>query len=357
MSNLTLTKYFDDYMEYFRKAKILEERVKLGGEDPTGLVGDELMEKVEIYDVTDRQHAGINDMIQDLWFNLEVPKAKFRKTWPSYYDNLESYKILRHKWDRETWLYVWLVHRITGSGASYVQDHGYRNTILPELAKCNNITEMTQFIREYDDAMYTSKGCQIPGFPKVTRADLCTSGIKYAKGGKMYLCEVAPKIINALSNKLDSVESEGRKINIRDIVDWMNSCNQRLKFNRFIFQHSLFAADVSDYYPNLVNEYSPVYYGKNAVEALDLLATTNGTRMNKLERHDTVAKIIQERTGAKPKGVENSLCDYIKYIENQIPKGPFYAHLDRKTLWSNSIISDHPKGRQQWKLNTEHWKW
>ena len=75
-----ITPYFDDYIEYFRKAKILEERVKLGGEEPTGLVGDELMEKVAIYDVTDRQHAGINDMIQDLWFNHKVPKAKFRKT-------------------------------------------------------------------------------------------------------------------------------------------------------------------------------------------------------------------------------------------------------------------------------------
>ena len=48
------------------------------------------------------------------------------------------------KWDRVEWFFVFLLHRITGSGASFEADHGYRNSILPEIAELENIDEINK---------------------------------------------------------------------------------------------------------------------------------------------------------------------------------------------------------------------
>ena len=34
-----------------------------------------------------------------------------------------------------------------------------------------------------------------------------------------------------------------------------------------------------------------------------------------------------------------------------------YEHLDRTKIWNKSAIQDHPKGLQNWMMNTDHWIW
>ena len=67
----------------------------------------------------------------------------------------------------------------------------------------------------------------------------------------------------------------------------------------------------------------------------------------------------QHRTGGHPKDLEDVMCDYIRYVENYIPdnREKTYGHLDRTKIWNASLITDHPKGRQQWMLGTPEWKW
>ena len=76
--------FFEDYMRYLRNAWILEQK-KLGREGyENAVTGDYLMDNVDIYDVTDRQYAGINDVIQDLAQKnhpVHNPKLKFRQAW------------------------------------------------------------------------------------------------------------------------------------------------------------------------------------------------------------------------------------------------------------------------------------
>ena len=64
-------------------------------------------------------------------------------------------------------------------------------------------------------------------------------------------------------------------------------------------------------------------------------------------------------TGGAPRDLEDVMCDYIRWVENYIPdsKQKTYEHLDRTKIWNSSSISNHPKGRQKWKMGTEHWTW
>ena len=357
--DLELTPYFDDFIAYYRKAEILQDKCVLGDAAYTDVgVDDDLMTQVYIYDVVNRQFADINNVVQDVWNGTKTPKVEqaIRKNGDTFLNVLAEFSEKRHVWTRLEYMYAFLVHRITGSAASYVEDHGYRNSVvIREFWKCDTIDQMIEVVRNYEQPMYTSKGCQIPGFPKLTRTDLITSSNTYTAPGKMYLCEVAPILLKNLEQRLTALEADQRRVPIRPIVDAMNQFNSSRKFNRFAFQYSLFVADLSDYY-DVVDGDSKVYYGTAARYTLDLLAKKK-RGMKTLERHDALCELIQEATGAKPKWVEHTLCDYKKFIYNRIPDGPMYEHLDRSKIFGNSCIAKHPEGRQKWMLNTDKWTW
>jgi len=282
-----LTPYFDDFISYYRKAEMLQDKCVLGNAAYTEVgVNDDLMTQVYIYDVVNRQFADINNMVQDVWNGTKTPKIDqaLRKNGDTYLNTLYEFSQKRDIWTRKEYMYAFLVHRITGSAASYVEDHGYRNTILKNFAEADSIHEMVKIVRNFESAMYTSKGCQIPGFPKLTRSDLNTSGHVYTAPGKMYLCEVAPKIIEDLELRLQYCEKNNLRSPIRKIVDWMNEYNSSRKFNRFGFQYSLFVADLSDYY-DVIDGDSKVYYGTAARYSLDLLAKKK-RGIKAIERHD-----------------------------------------------------------------------
>ena len=338
---LTLTPYFDDFISYYRKAEVLQDKCVLGDAAYTEVgVNDDLMTQVYIYDVVNRQFADINNVVQDVWNGTKTPKVEqaIRKNGDTYLNTLDEFNEKRHVWTRLEYMYAFLVHRITGSAASYVEDHGYRNSVVVrEFWKCDTIDQMIEVVRNYEQPMYTSKGCQIPGFPKLTRADLIKSNNTYTAPGKMYLCEVAPDLLKQLEQRLQYCEKNDLKSPIRKIVDWMNGYNANKKFNRFGFQYSLFVADLSDYY-DCVDGDSKVYYGTAARYSLDLLAQKQ-RGIKTMARHDALCEMIQEATGAKPKWVEHTLCDYKKFIYNRIPAGKMYEHLDRTKVFGNSVIT------------------
>ena len=106
----------------------------------------------------------------------------------------------------------------------------------------------------------------------------------------------------------------------------------------------------------MVDGDSKVYYGTAARYTLDLLAEKK-RGVKTMARHDALCELIQEATGAKPKWVEHTLCDYKKFIYNRIPAGAMYEHLDRTKVFGNSCVTNHPEGRQRWMLNTDKWVW
>lgn len=340
--------YFEDFLLYAAKAKSVQNKCNLGGAPYIGSCGDDLIENVTIYDTVERKHAGFQNMIQDLWFADNAPK--YYKWNQDHQVRSQGYRHLHETWSRREWLFVFLTHRITGSGASFEVDHGYRNTILPELAKLKTAPEMVGWIRSYSGVMYTSIGNQIPAFPKPRG--------EYKTGGKVYFGEYALQLVDDVWEFVDDINSTGRKANIREIVDFMCGWNRQRGMKAFHFQYTATVADLADYYTDIVEESSHMYYGKNAQEAMDLFASKIG-RINKAQFYDVVMEEAKIKTGGYPKDLEDVMCDYIRFVENYIPdnREKTYANLDRTKIWNTSIIKNHPKGRQKWMLGTTQWKW
>jgi hypothetical protein len=350
MSKIKTNIYFDDFILYYDKAKRVQKDCNLGGKSYLGSCGDDLIENVTIYDTVERKHAGFQNFLQDLWFGTSAPKyyklSEEKKEKNKFYDNLHE------RLGRREWLYIFLTHRITGSGASFESDHGYRNSILHKLVEDNihHVGHMLTAIRFHESVMYTSIGNQIPAFPKPK--------LGYSTGGKLYFGQYSIPIVDSIWKFIDKVNDAGRKVNIRELVDFMCEWNRSNGIKRFHFQYTAVAADLADYYPNLVDETSHMYYGKNAKEAMDLFAEKVG-KVSKAEYYDLVMESAKSKTGGHPKDLEDVMCDYIRYVENYVPdnKQKTYSHIDRKKIWNNSLIVDHPKGRQKWKLNTDSWEW
>lgn len=348
MTEIKTNKYFEDFLLYYDMAKKVQEECNLGGSPYVGSCGDDLIENITIYDTVERKHAGFQNMLQDLWFGSKAPK--YYKWDKEHQARSQSYDTLHEKFDKVDWLYLFLTHRITGSGASFEADHGYRNTIIPQLADQKNIFGMVNFIRFWESPMYTSIGNQIPPFPK--------PAMGYKTGGKLYFGQYSVSLVQDTWKFIDNINSSGRKATIREIVDYMCEWNKEKGMKRFHFQYTAVAADLADYYPDFVDEASHMYYGKNAQEAMDLFAD-KPSGVSKSKFYDFVMEESQKATGGHPKDLEDVMCDYIRYVENYIPdnKQKTYAHIDREKIWNNSIIVDHPKGRQKWMLNTEKWIW
>ena len=91
---------------------------------------------------------------------------------------------------------------------------------------------------------------------------------------------------------------------------------------------------------------------------MDMFAEKLG-RYKKDLYYDYVMEAAVRDTGGAPRDLEDVMCDYIRWVENYIPdnKQKTYEHLDRTAIWNTSSITNHPKGRQQWKIGTEHWIW
>ena len=356
---IRLNEYYRDFLAYYQKAKQVQQHCNLGGYPYIGSCGDDLIENVTIYDTVERQHAGFQNMLQDLWFGSKAPK--YYKWTNEHKARNDSYNDQHSFWTRREWLWIFMFHRITGSGASFEEDHGYRNTVIPHLAKLKTCEEMAEWVKNNDDIpMFTSIGNQIPMFPsKYLWESLNKSGSDYKTPGKLWLSECMTDLVDDTWGFIDRVvTNENRKANIRELVDYMCEWNRERGMKRFHFQFTATAADLADYYQDLVEPLSHMYYGKNAKESMDMFAEKLG-RYKKDLYYDYVMEAAVKDTGGAPRDLEDVMCDYIRWVENYIPdsKQKTYEHLDRTKIWNSSTITNHPKGRQKWKLGTDQWEW
>jgi hypothetical protein len=298
------TKYYDDFLQYFSKAKLLEE-----GKHP---VGDPLMDTVPIYDCVHRRCAGFSNVLEDI-----MRKGKMH--------------LMRGKTFKET-LTVFLIHRLTGSGASFEHDHGYRNScIFDMLESCQNSSEWVDFLITYKKPMFTTLGNQTPLFPKPEPP--------YKKGSQVYFTKYLEPIVSDFADFLDLLGQSS----ICDAVDFCLDWHKRNGIKRFLFVLTAFVIDVAEYFPEKVNPDSDVYLGKNSIEALELIF---GHRFKSQKLHDVAIRHLIKATGSvnTPYDMEDVVCDYIRYVENYLPKKGYEEH--KESLLNNSLVKDHPKGRQ-----------
>ena len=155
---------FSEY--YYPRAKWLQQNCNWGklsylGSEATSAVNDPLMQSIDIYDCYTRDAAGFSNVIQDLRLMTNTPK------WHHQDDNrrrlIESYDT--HNWDTKTWFFVYLCHRMTGSGASFTRDHGYRNNAVQYWGSLRDIKDMKDhmiYLKSLGKPLFTSIGNQPP---------------------------------------------------------------------------------------------------------------------------------------------------------------------------------------------------
>ena len=335
------TKYYDEFLRYFQMAKTQQEECNLGRlKHSESSVPDDLMKHVELYDVVERKYAGFSQIVNDVFYGWSEDHPYWNKMKEGLMTQQretisKNWEGKRQTFDLKEWLYLFLFHRLTGSGINYAyKPSGYYNTLLSDMHVADNIDQMVEVIKGTKRTFYTSVGYQFPSFPKPIEG--------YKRGGDYFLCEYVPQLSYDLAYFLEN----GDKKDLREVGDFMFKWNTNRGLRAFRFQYAAVIADIADWFPDFVNRESPFYYGTNAIECIGYLATKS-TKMQKEVYLDSVMMKIYEDTGSFPYNAEDVACDSIRWIENYVKPGGDYDHLDFDHVWNSSSIKDHPYGRQK----------
>lgn len=327
--NLHPTPYAVEALAYWHRAAKLQKR-QLGLIPSNSSTGDKLMDSVPIYDTVQRRYAGFSNVLEQLRYGVNAPKIA---------RNIQAARNFpRFAGGDVEWMYVCLVHRLTGSGASFEHDHGWRNTLVPQMAARPFFDDMTQFVFLHPGPCFTSIGNQTPAFPKKTDKLVRTAG-------QQYIADVAPELVKHVWGWLNKFSSLGRKPGIKDVVD--EACRWQVErgYKRFMFCFTAWAMDLAEYLPRLVNPNSDVYHGANAREAMEVCFRPIGV-MTKQEFYDRATRVFSDITGTHPMDVEDAApgCDLIRWLENYLPKNGYTNQEDK--IWNSSSLRYH-KGRQR----------
>ena len=337
MSKIVETIYWEDFKKYYFKAAKLQ-TINVNSENGRNTsedlhVDDPLQHHITIYDTVDREFAGFSNAIQQIWYGSKNPKkwqidARF-----------DAYNL--HTMD---WFFLFMIHRVTGSGASFSYDHGFRNSILSDMAlEADNMIHMRNYVLNQMKSgrpIFTSIGNQIPQFPKPTD--------QYPRGSQLYIAEYMPYLVKDFYTHLSY---NPLSMSIRDGVDWINEWHKLNGLKCFHFVMTAFVMDVAQYFPDLIDPWSRVNYGSNAIQALNLLFDNNGYKqkdfldaaMDKLcdEFRSPYDPRDWEKSMGKGFSLEDVACDYVRYVECYVPKG--YEHLEVWQVTNNSLVPNHPK--------------
>ena len=337
MPQITETIYWEDFKKYYDKAAILQ-NINIAspkGRDTTEdlHVDDPLQHYITIYDTVDREFAGFSNAIQQIWYGSNNPKK-----W-QVDSRFDGYNL--HAMD---WFYLFMIHRVTGSGASFSYDHGFRNSILADMAlKTDNMIHMRNYVlseMKTGRPIFTSIGNQIPQFPK--------PNAEYPRGSQLYISEYMPHLVKDFYTYLSY---NPLTMSIRDGVNWINEWHKSQGLKCFHFVMTAFVMDVAQYFPTLIDPWGQVNYGSNAIKALNLIFKNEGYKqkdfldaaMDKIcnEFRSPYDMRDHERNLGKGLSLEDVACDYVRYVGCYVPKG--YEHLKPWQVTNKSAIPHHKK--------------
>ena len=330
-----MTEYYDDFIYYVDIATWQHDNCNLGRVPYTDTpVNDELIRNVHLYDVVERKYAGFTQILLDMWYDKHSHPYKHKLS----AERLQLIEQYDQDWGMREWMFVFFVHRLTGSGINYAKNpSGYHNSILLHFSGCETVDDMVDLIKNYDSTMFTSGGYQIAPFPKPPA--------EYKRAGVYFMCEILPDLVTSF---VDFATNKTR--DFRPLMDWLITYNRAHGCKAFNFIYAAVLADMADFYPEHVNKESHFFYGSNAIECLSYLAR-KPKRTNTLSFLDGLTDKIREDTGMLPYNSEDVACDYIRWVENYINAKSDYSHLNLDSVWNSSAITNHPYGRQRQMLS------
>lgn len=323
------TSFFVDFVNYYNKARILQKKnICLLPKDLK--VNDPLMDSVSIYDTINRKYAGFSKALEDIHGVRTLIE-------------LSRYNNYTNRIDLNTFQFLHLFHRFTGSGASFQprllpdgsinpKEHGYCNNKVEHLAAvaCLNPNNPIEKIREYivqcKEPMVTSTGNQPPSLKNGDPS-------KYRLAQQYYFDNFAESFIKDFLNYAEA----HKPLTIKQGVDYSCAWHKSRGFKQWHFVLTAFVMDTAEYYPTLVDPSSHCYYGSNCIKSFDLMFTKEKT--DKERGNDYYEKCMTETcevVNGLPYDVEDVCCDYIRYVKEYVPKG--YEHLDEYQRQNNSTL-------------------
>ena len=123
-----------------------------------------------------------------------------------------------------------------------------------------------------------------------------------------FMANELPEVINKFTDFL-LLKRRGHK----EIVDHLNEHNKKAGHRKFNFQYAAFSMDCSDYFPENADVDSHTYLGNNAVRCMK--------KLSKGWKDDDFMDLLREKTGGKPKDLEDVMCDFVRFGQNYVPRG------------------------------------
>jgi hypothetical protein len=316
MRTFNESELLEGFIDYYYKAKMLQDNNFSGAKYTESDVDDPLCWNVPIYDCVNRRYAGFSNVPEALWYGSKAPKGDYSR-----------YNHLHELWSIREWLFILLLHRVTGSGASFEKDHGWRNTIIPKLIDFDTVEQMCEFILNYEGPIFTSKGNQPPQFNKSDRANV--------KPGINYITKVMPNLIDNLSSWMSKSLFPNE---IYQTVDYMNEWNIKHSLKRYSFVYTAFAMDVAEYYTTYSSPDSRIYIGSNAKKCLNIILPKAKGKKRFDYENDAISYLCKI-TGnySTPMDMEDILCDGVRYFK-EYAATEYKNNLINSQMKNNSIL-------------------
>lgn len=280
----------EQFKEYYRKAKMMQELNYENAAWTESDINDDLIWNVPIYDVVNRRYAAFSSLPEAIKYKNLDPKGNGK-----YFDIIEDNMSL------DNFIRMCYLFRLCGSGINYVPrskgqppfgTHGFGNFWIVELLR-KNYTWYKIWLAELPEKGF----CDVKGYL-----------LPMIKGGLRNF------IINESMDLIDYLKCfvflSERKVPIKEVVDKGNEWLLSKGYKRQNFVLTAFAMDLAEYLPEKVDRDSDVYVGTNAKKCLKLILPKMKT--------DEALRYLCDITGgsSKPYDMEDVACDFIRYIEN-----------------------------------------
>ena len=298
----------DRFIDYYGKAKMMQE-LKFQGKHWTAQdVNDDLVWNIPIYDVVNRRYAAFSSLLEALHLRDNDPKGN-----GEYFN---SSLLL----DETNFIKLCYLFRLCGSGINYKPkldnqppfgSHGFGNFWVVDQLK-DGVVKFEDWL----DVIPEKGFCDVKGYL-----------LPMIKGG---LNNYIKKDSSILLDELINFISKGNIKGIKEVVDFGNKWLVSNNFKRQNFVLTAFAMDMAEYFPYLVCRKSDVYVGSNAKKCLKMIMPG--------VKHDKALRTLCEMTGfnSMPYDMEDVACDFIRYIENFQSKE--HIEMNNGIIYKNNII-------------------
>lgn len=258
-------------------------------------VDDDLIFHVPIYDMLDRKYAAFSSFLEAIAKKELDPKGNGKS-----FRNSAGMRDLELR-DAIALFYLF---RLCGSGINYVPKvngnspfgtHGFGNfwIITSMLEGKTTLKEWQEDLKTWQNPFTDSKGYLLPMI-----------SYKGVNGGhfKKFILEQTDTIVDSILGICEKGNTP-----IKNVVDKINDVLWMTGFKKQNFVMSATAADIAEYFPDMVDRNSMIYAGTNARKCIKAI-------FGKCKEEDAI-QLLSDRYNAPPYSVEDSrLCDVYRYF-------------------------------------------